>query len=192
LPVAEGGQGRASQNRKSSALVRSRIIKERAKVRALRAKAVASMRRETVQKQAFRTVEVVPIGARRKLGSGHCAFALGPIVFCKTCGGTSSTTGGHLLKRACRGWAPMGTAGHVKALMRGKAVTGLYKRLLMQQCTPPRRLACKTRPVVKCQVPIHLICNSEADDVAPGLEQPPAIRLTRSTVLQGAAWRGVV
>jgi hypothetical protein len=118
------------------------------------------------------------------VGEGHTCFALGPIIFCKICGGTRSSSG-NLLNRACRGWAPPGTMGHVKALLKGRPCSGFYRKLLIRQCTPLRRLACKTKPVVRCLVPRHLIEDDE--ESADEDSQAPRPNLVRRTVYLGAA-----
>jgi ribonuclease HI len=171
--------------RKMPQHVRNRIIKLRAKERVARNRAEIDMQKQAVRWRAFRTVEAAPSKGISGLGEGHTCFALGPIIFCKVCGGTRSSSG-ILLKRACRGWGPPGTMCNVKALLKGRPCSGFYRKLLLKQCTPLRRLSCKTKPVVRCQVPRHLVQDddSSSDEVC----QAPRPALTRRTVYLGAAW----
>jgi ribonuclease HI len=164
--------------------IRNRIIKLQAKERVARNRAEKNLQKQALRWQAFRTVEAAPSKGGSGLGEGHTCFALGPITFCKVCGGTRSSSG-NLLKRACRGWAPPGTMGQVKALLKGRPCSGFHRKLLLKQCTPLRRLACKTRPVVRCQVPRHLV--QDDDGSSDELGEAPRIVINRCTVHLGAA-----
>ena len=76
--------------RKMSQRVRNRIIKLRAKQSVARNRVEKCQQKQAVCWRAFRTDEVVPSIGCRGLGEGHTCFALGPIIFCKICGGTKS------------------------------------------------------------------------------------------------------
>jgi hypothetical protein len=183
LPAVE-----AKAKRKMPQRVRDRLIRLRAKERAVRQRTMTSLQKRALQWHAFRTVEAVPTHGLSGLGDGHTCFALGPIVFCKVCGGTRSTKG-NLLRKACRGWAPAGAKSHINAMMKGRPCSGFYRKLLLLQCTPLRRLSSKTKPIVRCQVPRHLIDDhSEESDDDRGDAQPQRLTLVQTTVYQGAAW----
>ena len=95
--------------------IRNRIIKLQAKERVARNRAEKNLQKQALRWQAVRTVEAAPSKGGSGLGEGHTCFALGPITFCKVCGGTRSSSG-NLLKRACRGWAPPWHYGSGKSL----------------------------------------------------------------------------
>ena len=89
-------------------------------------------------------------------------------------------------KKACRGSPPSGTIGQVKPLLKGRPCSGFRRKLLLKQCSPLRRFACKTRLVVRCQVPMYLV---QADDGSSDeVGQSPRIMLARSTVHLSAAF----
>ena len=83
----QGIQDNAGISRRPAAVVRMRLIQANRKARADNAKRLRLMQHSVVQMQAFRTVAIEPFVDKQNFGQGHVAFALGPIVFCKRCGG---------------------------------------------------------------------------------------------------------
>ena len=77
---------------------------------------------------------------------------------------------------------PLGTRNKVKCLLKGKPPP-FYRRILNDATVPVKRLRRKTTPAPRYCIPAHL----RHYDTAPTVPHRQCIRLSRSTVLLGAA-----
>ena len=163
--------------------IRQRLIQHHRQLRTASARTTAHNRQWATRANAFQSFTLAPVPPACGFGPDHCLFSLGPIIFCRRCGATKSLSQGRSLQRPCRRWAPKGTIGLIRTLLRGKAPNKFYRDLLHSTTLPVKRLRTKTKPTPRLIIPAHLI--------APDSPPPPrpVIRIQARTVLRGAAFR---
>ena len=158
--------------------IRQRLIQRHRRLRTAYAHATAHNRQWATRANAFHPITLAPFPPERGFGPDHLLFSLGPIIFCRRCGATKSLSAGHSLQRPCRRWAPKGTLGGIRCLLRGKAPNKFYRDILASATLPVKRLRTKTKPTPRLVVPAYLIA-----PLTPPLP-PTRLRTQPATVLR--------